>query len=64
MRRLRYCLLVAVAVLAAIGPVGSTGGQLSVEDQGSQELFILGDCTKVFISPGNCDSDGGWCCTC
>lgn len=64
MRRLRYCLVVAAATLAAVGPVGSTGGQLSLESQDFQGLFILGDCDKVFISPGNCDSDGGYCCTC
>ena len=64
MRRIRYSLLVAAGIVAALSPVGLTGGQLSAGSQETQDLFVQGDCDKVLISPGNCDSDGGYCCTC
>lgn len=70
--RLRFtmnaAILVAVLLIPSLSatapPEDRAPGPRDLEDPEAGTIFIQGECGKFEISPGNCDTDGGYCCVC
>lgn len=70
--RLRFHVMAVILVAGTLAPgISATSPPEDrapeprhLEDTEARMIFIQGECGKFEISPGNCDTDGGYCCTC